>query len=177
MIHSLQKEIDEWLGNDTSLPIPSKPYKLLTKPSNPIKDLTFFSVVDNMIAFNKQRRLDMVSHLAHSMSPVQYAMDFCTVKVDAGRRSGKTSYVKQRADEWSLVIVHNEHLTKGYPDHIIVVSITEIARWHDMFRGAKKPRTVYIEEPNMVFRTIPQPDLYYKLVDEIYDQTFILLGA
>ena len=175
MKSELQKEIDEWLGNETSLPVPSKPYKLLTKESNPVINLPFFDFVDNMVAYSHQRRMDV--HTVHSMSPVQYAMDFCTVKVDAGRRSGKTEYVKQRADEYDLVIVHNHNLTKGYPDHIIVVCITEIARWHDMFRGAKKPRTIYIEEPNMVFRTIPQHELYYRLVDGIYDQTFILLGA
>lgn len=177
MKSELQREIDEWLGNETSLPVPSKPYKLLTNIPNPVKDLPFFTVVDNMVAYNERRRLDMAAHIGNSMSPVQYAMDFCTVKVDAGRRTGKTEYVKQRADEYSLVIVHNNNLTKGYPDHIIVVIITEIARWHHMFRGARKPRSVFIEEPNMVFRTMPQPDLYYKLVDEIYDQTFILLGA
>ena len=177
MKSELQKEIDEWLGKETTLPVPSKPYKFRTKPAKPVIDLPFFSVVDSMLAYNHQRRLDMAGHLVHSMSPVQYAMDFCTVKVDIGRRTGKTEYVKQRADEWSLVIVPNNNLTKGYPDNIIVVSITEIVRWHDMFRGARKPRTVYIEEPQMVFRAIPQPDLYYRLVDEIYDQTFILLGA
>ena len=170
MKNSLQREIDEWLGNDEPVATP-------LNPSNPVINLPFFDFVDNMVAYSHQRRMEMAGHIVHSMSPGQYAMDFCTVKVDAGRRSGKTEYVKQRADEYDLVIVHNHNLTKGYPDHIIVVCIADIARWHDMFRGAKKPRTVYIEEPNMVFRTIPQPDLYYRLVDEIYDQTFILLGA
>ena len=176
MKSELQREIDEWLGKDTTLPVPSKPYRFRTKPAKPVIDLPFFDMVDGMITYNERSRLP-IAYMSHSMSPVQYAMDFCTVKVDAGRRTGKTEYVKQRADEWSLVIDPNNNLTKGYPDHIIVVSVTEIARWHDMFRGARKPRTVYIEEPNMVFRTIPQPDLYYRLVDEIYDQTFILLGA
>lgn len=170
MKSELQKEIDEWLGNEESIP---------AKSSTPCLTHSFSETVDMMVAYSHQRRMDMAAQVVHTMSPVQYAMDFCTVKVDAGRRTGKTTYVKQRADGHDLVIVHNNNnnLTKGYPDHIIVVSITEIARWNDMFRGARKPRTVYIEEPQMVFRTIPQPDLYYRLVDEIYDQTFILLGA
>ena len=167
MKSELQKEIDEWLGNDD----------LIAKPTNPTTDLPFFDMVDGMVAYSHQRRLNNITPLVYSLSPVQYAMEFCTVKVDAGRRTGKTSYVKQRADEYSLVIVHNHNLTKGYPDNIIVVSITDIARWHDMFRGARKPRIIYIEESQMVFRTIPQHELYYRLVDEIYDQTFVLLGA
>lgn len=168
MKNSLQREIDEWLGTEESIP---------AKSSTPCLTHSFSETVDMMVAYSHQRRLNMTVHKVHSMSPVQYAMDFCTVKVDAGRRTGKTTYVKQRADEYSLVIVHNNNLTRGYPENVIVVSITELVRWHDMFRGAKKPRTVYIEEPNMVFRQIPQPDLYYRLVAEIYDQTFILLGA
>ncbi len=176
MKSSLQKEIDEWLGNETSLPVPSKPYRFLIKPAKPVIDLPFFDMVDGMITYNERSRKP-ISHLSNSMNPVHYAMEFCTVKVDVGRRTGKTEYVKRRADEYSLVIVHNNNLTKGYPDHIIVVSITELVGHNGVFFGRIKPRTIYIEEPQMVFRTIPQHELYYRLVDEIYDQTFILLGA
>ena len=168
MKSGLQKEIDEWLGNDDPEPKTSNP----TPPSTP-----FFDMVDNMIAYNKQRRLDMEAHIIHSLSPVQYAMEFCTVKVDVGRRTGKTAYVKHRADEYSLVIVHHNHRIVGYPDNVIVKRVSELMGHNGVFFGRIKPRTIYIEEPQMVFRSIPQPDLYYRLVDEIYDQTFVLLGA
>lgn len=175
MRSSLQKEIDVWLGNDNTIPEPSR---LLTNPPNPIKDLPFFTVVDNMIAYNMQRRNEMAAHLVQSgMSPVHFAMEFCTVKCDVGRRTGKTEYVKQRADQYSLVIVPNKQMVKGYPPNIIVKSIGELTGQNSVRFGRTKPRTIYIEEPQMVFQTMRQHELYYRLVDDTIDQTFVLLGA
>ena len=47
MKSSLQREIDEWLGNETSLPVPSKP----------VINLPFFDMVDGMITYSHQRRI------------------------------------------------------------------------------------------------------------------------
>ena len=167
MRSGLQKEIDEWLEVDSTTP----------ELSNPSTQPPFFKMMDDLIAYHKKRRLDLAAHVVNSMSPVQYAMEFCTVRCDIGRRTGKTEYVKHRADEYSLVIVHREQCTKGYPDNVIVKNINELVGHNGVFFGKIKPRTIYIEEPQMVFRTIPQHELYYRLVDEHYDQTFVLLGA
>lgn len=70
MKSSLQKEIDEWLGNDDPI----------AKPTSP-----FFDMVDGMIAYNKRRRIDLPAHLVRSMHVVAYAMEYCTVKWDGGK--------------------------------------------------------------------------------------------
>lgn len=168
MRSELQKEIDEWLGNDETVAVSMKPLP---------ESSSFFDMVDEMVRINKRRRSVLPKHVPQSISPVQFAVEFCTIKCDVGRRTGKTEYVKQRADQYSLVIVHNKQLTKGYPANIIVKSIGELTGQNSVRFGRIKPRTIYIEEPEMVFRTMPQHELYYRIMDGNYDQTFVLLGA
>jgi hypothetical protein len=167
MKSSLQKEIDEWLGQEDST---------IPEPTSPALQSSFFDMVDNMIKLNRQHRMNLPMNVPTSISPVQFAMEFCTVKCDIGRRTGKTGYVKYKADENSFIIVPEHQLVRSYPKNLIVKCVRDIIHFPNIFHG-KKAQTIYIDEPQMVFRSIPQPDLYYRLVDEMYDQTFILLGA
>ena len=167
MKNSLQREIDEWLGKEVNI----------TKPSKPVIHSTFFDMVDDMVAYNKQRRNELPAQIARSMHVVDYAMEHCTIKVSAGRQTGKTEYIKQRVDKDSLVIVPNRNMIKMFPPNKYDVVDVQFMKQELAFYGREKYKTVYIDEPHFLFREVKEHMLYRNLVDHTYDQTFILLGA
>lgn len=163
MRNSLQREIDEWLGNVDD--VNKLPF------ATPIS-----KIVDSMIDENHTRRLSMSSSLIDSYDPIRFAEEFCTIRCDYGRCTGKSTYVKNNADEDSLIIVPNLNYKNNYTDAPYnIFSPRQIMSGHLI----KKYRNIYIEEPSHIFKILPQYDLYNLLVDRsgrVRQQTFILLG-
>lgn len=165
MRSSLQKEIDEWLGN-----------------VDDVKDLPYTTpmgkIVDSMIAESHTRRLSMSPRLIESYSAVSFAIEFCTIRCDFGRRTGKSSYIKDNADGDSLVIAPNQnqgyvHMDKPYA----VISPKQLMNGRGNY--LKKYSKIYIDEPSRVFKVMGRDELYNHLVDWnglVRHQTFILLG-
>jgi hypothetical protein len=109
------------------------------------------------------------------MGTVQVAMDMCTVAVDPGRRSGKSSYIQCRARRDSIVIVPNRHLLRYSSGNYITLTAEELLTDSYRLKGLR-PSTVYVDEPALVFKTISKYDLYEKMCRADNIPLFVLLG-
>ena len=147
--------------------------------------MTYSELLDAAISVNKQNRAGKLTVRGipdyHGMSRVQYASEFCTVKLDIGRGVGKTKYIADHARPWDVVVIPNTIWRRdGIFGHaadrnILIVTGEEVERG-DRWRGChdQVPRTIYIDEVEGI--SPRQLDAVYYTFAHHPDQTFILLG-
>jgi len=137
----------------------------------------FHTLLDQLIALNQQHRYAVNPGKARwGYPPIDFAKMFCTVVVDLGRQIGKTEYIKQRADENSLVIVNTVqqgHAFYGQRTPFQVMSVDQLARG-----GAtgRQFTTIYVDEPAHLIRKVGWQKFYALLTDARIEQTFVILG-
>lgn len=112
-----------------------------------------------------------------SFTPANYAEEFKTVRLDIGRRVGKSTYIKNNAHIGDIIIVPNYNLMKYYRD---IFHLWEIPKYtfneikhiikSDFEYGINK---IYVDEASW---------LTFEQLQELYTQTgtftnqYILLG-
>lgn len=136
----------------------------------------FHELVDSLIALQLEHRALFQEQAERALSSVQYALEFCTVKCDIGRSSGKTRYIKLRATERDVVVVatlERGHAHKGAT--YAVYSVGQIK--NSALRGKKPYETIFIEDPTFIFRVMEPENLYGAFVRRGTQQTFVQLGA
>lgn len=69
----------------------------------------FCNLVDLILGLQERRVQDIDPGLAN-MSPEAFLRDFCTVRIDIGRQSGKTHYIKTRCSDLDLIITPTDHI-------------------------------------------------------------------
>ena len=109
------------------------------------------------------------------MGPINAAMDMCTVVVDPGRRSGKSSYIQCRAPRDSVVIVPHRALLRYSSGNYLTITAEELLHSDRRLNG-RNPSIVYVDEPALVFKTISKYDLYSKFCNTGRTPLFVLLG-
>jgi hypothetical protein len=114
------------------------------------------------------------------MSAIAYAREFCTVHVNPGRRTGKTSWALENVEKGDVIIVHNHHRQKilATQTRALVYSVGTLTHSDDG-RGLHS-RRVIIDEPALI------SSVAHDGLENIYrcfsryeedDVTFILLGS
>ena len=135
--------------------------------------LEFARCLDSLIALNIKHRKSLPD-LSKELSIIAYAQELCTVRCDIGRRTGKTRYIKERADKNSLVVVANRAVLETcFRDVNFEVKTAFQLERRSMGFEAKK--NIYVDEPKLVFHDIDELT-FYKSFARNSDQTFILLG-
>jgi len=140
-------------------------------------DEEFELMVLKAIMVSKMRRV-LHEGYRKGMSPQQWAHQFCTVKIDIGRGTGKTKFITKHADQRSLVIVHSNLMSEiikrenTRPD-IFGGYVLEMQTSRVLSRLSAYD-TVYVDETSKCFRNINI--LYDVLATDGKDRTFILLG-
>lgn len=147
--------------------------------------MNYSELLDAVISVNKQNRAGNLTLRGvpdyRGMSRVQYAAEFCTVRLDIGQGVGKTKYIADHARPWDVVVVPNTIwfrdglLGHALDRNIPIVTGEELdraERWRG--RNAEVPRMVYVDEPSRL--TPRQLDTLYYTFAHHPDQTFVLLG-
>jgi hypothetical protein len=134
----------------------------------------YADLLDRLIALNQSNR-QRAFNLWPACLPAEWAMSFATVRCDVGRRSGKSTLIKSRATDRDLIVVANELVRRTSFADAGGVTVVTPSRVDATGKG-KRFRTIYVDEPSLVFRSIPQRHLYSALARDS-EQTFILLGA
>jgi hypothetical protein len=141
--------------------------------------------IDRMIELNKRFRKNFAK-ISETISPVHYAAECCTVRVDIGRRTGKTTYIAVNAGPEDLVLVANPHIKHmveeryGLAAGVTIMTGNEL----DMVDSSTAYRhydltqfkTIYVDEPRLVFANLLQHRMYSILANSEIEQTFVLLG-
>ena len=133
------------------------------------------------VAANKENRRRFGDRFKSSLPPTQYAIEFCTVTINIGRAAGKTTYIKDNAKPWDLVICHSyvsmQYMMRGELPGIGYPAMTiEEYVYRNRHRGQQQhtPRVIYIDEASHISRR--ELDELYMVVPKHPAQTFILLG-
>ena len=136
----------------------------------------FHPLLDALVALNRVHREEMVSPAQRKATiPAEYAQFCCTVVCNIGRQSGKTEYIKRRADADSLVVVTTVKLGEleyGRHTPFQVCSVQQLPR----VAAARKFKTIYVDEPSHLVNSLGLARFYELLADADLEQTFILLG-
>lgn len=144
------------------------------------KFIDFHALISDLIQLNKTNRnlarLDM-------MHPFEYAKEFCTVKIDIGRQTGKTEYIRLNADEDDLIIAYSHRYKKDLMSNFKTKDsnkIYNIKAWEDLKYLERRYRNFYIDESTIFKIDVYDnwPEMYRRLVDQdnVFNQTFIFLG-
>jgi hypothetical protein len=146
-------------------------------------------LIDELFILNKIHRSRVKKEI---FSKQHYAKEFCTIKCDIGRQTGKTTYILNRSTENDLIITHSysaatrlmgrtqakvttiDILMNDLIDNSNSKITTIDILMNDLIdnSNSKIYETIYIDEPTMSLKNI---DIYYFLVKN-YEQTFVFLG-
>lgn len=113
-----------------------------------------------------------------------YLAEFCTIRLNIGRRTGKTQYIKDNSNINSCVIVPKEDWARNLygvrsgnvnNDGLMVLTICNLlANPKDKYN---KYTTIYIDEPSFVFPDNDTHRFYAKIANPHLDQTIIMVGT
>jgi hypothetical protein len=120
------------------------------------------------------------------LSPLAYAMEHCTVHLNAGRCTGKTYFIEQflKQDNNAVVIVHDfsaavRYREKGIDRELIIFIPNDPKKIPMIPERARLAKTIFIDEPRHVFSR-GNNELRLRIYDAIanpdIEQTFVLLG-
>ena len=144
----------------------------------------FDKAVKMLIKQNKENRKNFSSQIYSFNFPSMFLSELCTVRINIGRATGKTQFIKDNATREDLIIAYSESTYKDYirnKSHIIFTKGSNINKFIDLIRGLRI-KNIYIDEPELVCSalSITLEELYnivwdrHLFVDEL--PTFILLG-
>lgn len=134
--------------------------------------VNFEDVMDCAIAINSERRRHMRANAAY-MSVGMYAREFCTVSVNVGRQTGKTTWITKSASSSDLVVVLNRVCGDiiGRSCRAKVVTLADI----DRFLIGKPPvrySRIYVDDASFIGCL---DKVYHSFAMDL-DQTFLFLG-
>ena len=133
----------------------------------------FHVAIDELIELNKlNRKVNSINK--NVLNYTHYLAEFCTVRVDVGRRIGKTEYVKDNYYPYTdILIVNNFNQKRYYPMDFVVYTIDEVVEGF-VRKSHLKPENVWIDD---AFLTEEELKIVYNLFeDKNIEQTFIILG-
>jgi hypothetical protein len=142
----------------------------------------FLSVLDAAIIANRDAR-KRVELERDAVSSEYLKRHHCTVHLNIGRITGKTEAIKRLAKRGDVVLVTNEgvrkHLLRNIPpgSEIYAVDIftpQKFSKYTGL--GREYPRTVWIDEPSLVFADVNRYEMYKLLSSDDFNQTFVMLG-
>lgn len=113
----------------------------------------------------------------YCICPINWAKEFCTVHVNAGRRSGKTQYIKKHATSDDVVIVPDQNYKRivfgGFND-ARVLTIDEVF----CMERLPKCNRIYVDEPQLCFKSHALEGLYERIdLRRFHETLVVLLGA
>lgn len=139
--------------------------------------MSFEHLVLAAVAENKENRRRFGDRYA-GVNSTAYAMDFCTVRLDLGRGTGKTKYILNNVKPWDLVVVPTHQMRQHMLRPGVNAQLVTIGEYINdtHWRGQKlhTPRVIYIDDASRISRR--ELDELYMVVPKHPDQTFILLG-
>jgi len=134
----------------------------------------FDAIVSSAIEFNLKNRSDFLGE--YSYFPIFGAMNFFTVRINLGRRTGKTTYIKRYAAKNSALVVTS--LNKPYSDNIY--KGCNVVGCDDLLEANcgiyKKYDIIFFDEAKTTFLKFNEYDIYSNLVNPLKHQLFIQLG-
>jgi len=138
----------------------------------------YHNLIDGLIELNLNRRELFNKQPYTNMGLIEIAMSFCTIECNIGRQSGKTTYIKSKINNDTLIIVPNHNYKKHYlscgmNNNIKTIhSFISKSAWPNRFY-----KTIFFEDLSFTKHNANFYEVYEALVYHYpFQQTFIFLG-
>jgi len=139
-------------------------------------DDSFDQMMDLAIKVNARAR-EMLPFAKKGISPIQWCADFCTISIDPGRATGKTSYIRRHAIETDIVIVKNMLMlrqTQPFVPCKVFIENEIPKRLYGL--DLSKTEIVYIDEAHYYADRLWISSLYKFFIPRDTDALFIRMG-
>lgn len=140
----------------------------------------FFILVDGLIELNKRMRIKNVN-LYNIIGLKYYLKEYCTVKIDVGRQSGKSEYIAKNSTNNDLIITFNINMKKIFTDikHVNIpdkniISIQSLYNKKEEY-GGRTYNNIWMDEASFISKN-NNIDFLYDVLGKNENQTFIFLG-
>ena len=129
------------------------------------------NIIQSLLNYNLELRNQKRDNVKNCIPPKLWTEQFCTIRVDVGRQSGKSWYCAMSCDDSGVIITTNRCLsTLHISDRAIC--------WKDINRitqdSLNSIKYVFIEEPSFIGDL---DDIYRYFTRDGIERTFILIGA
>jgi hypothetical protein len=134
-------------------------------------------LINQLIALNHKNRESISEDTIKALPVDSFCREYCTVKIDIGRQTGKSKYIHANSDKKTLIVVRkHDHRREYLESQALVLTVNEIISGRHL---AKPPfETIYFDEPAFLFRGQYEIDQIYHLLSRpLIRQTFIHLGC
>ena len=112
----------------------------------------------------------------------QYIKEFRTIHINTGRQQGKSSYIKEHAKPWDVVITHSPDVNEYKIKNIKAYNGANINSLIDKrnYFGIPTytrfiPRTIWIDEPTLLSSRYNMDKILSELLYD-FDQKVVMLG-
>jgi len=137
----------------------------------------YHKLIDSLIELNRENRELLPDDIRLMSDPCKFAAEYCTVKCDIGRNTGKTEYIKRRSKKTDAIVACNGFMMDRYCGD--EVGATIFAPFELRFSRCKKIKpyeVIYIDGPIDVFMQLDKNRIYEIFASADIDQTFVFLG-
>lgn len=148
--------------------------------SDSIDKLVYFSLKANLENREKAKK----QNYNKQISKAQWFEQFCTIHINIGRNSGKTTHIVEMAQPEDLIVCRNgtkmfieENSKHGNNLHFLVPHISRIPVGRKYYSIFADCQIVFVDEPKMTL--LPYKDLsefYHSFMVNFNEPIFIMLG-
>lgn len=129
----------------------------------------FFKLADDLIELNKKRRKFFNANI-----PIEYyTKEYCTVKIDIGRISGKTEYILRNINSDDLLIVFSYGVKSFLKKQERLKNVRIITA--DELIYSNRYNNIWVDNASYIHKKI-NIDILYSKFSHSREQTFIFLG-
>lgn len=135
----------------------------------------FSILVHSLIELNKRRRNPDLC-----INGLQYYLrEYCTIKIDIGRQTGKSTYIGSNFKENDLIITYNLNMCRLFKERFPntqnnIISFRSLINQIELY-GEKTYDTIWIDEYSIINQKT-NIDVIYEYLGKNENQTFVFLG-
>lgn len=137
----------------------------------------YFKLLDGIIDLNRSNRN---KKLKNTIGLIPYSVEYCTIKFDIGRQTGKTEYIIRNTKKDDIIIVLHSRMLYNVIEKVDcnVITIQEVIDKHiplGPFNNIWVDNYSYLSQYQDIMNYI-RDKIYNIFIDRRVEQTFIFLG-
>lgn len=136
----------------------------------------FQALMGLLVSLNHTRRRAIDPVIEKALSPAGYLREFCTVHVNIGRCTGKTSFIQFNATDNDFIIVPNLNIKDFYVSEGFLPTKVSTFRHPIPGRPPEKVDVFYVDEPKFCFKTQFELDNFYDVAAMYQAHTIVMVG-
>jgi len=136
----------------------------------------FQALMGLLVSLNHNRRRSLDPRIEEALGPSNYLRDFCTIRVNIGRCTGKTHFIQSNATDDDFIIVPNLNIKQFYVESGFLKTRVSTISSPIPGKPPEKVNVFYVDEPSYCFKTKESLDKFYDLAAQYQAHTIVMVG-